>query len=322
MFPSDNNSSPFYKDQQKLQQGLNQNGGSYQIKTGDTFDSIAQNTGFTPQDIQGANNGMLIPPPKGSYITLPGGSMGTPDFTVSANQQAAPFYTQAQLPQGTNSVSPYRPGGITGKPPVGYGPQQARPATPGVPMNQAGYPSYSPVGIAAQAQAQANDLAVQNTITSLQAGVLPPNISSYAANNLVNPTTGQKFTPQDLAISGYSFNPATGQYTLTGAQEILAQNKSPNVNPNGGGGSDFSNTASQQYYAANGVAFQNQKRWDPERKKFVKIGQLLKEGRLDIKTGRMRKSKGGGGGQPQAPVEPQGTTSAPTQQLNTNQGGG
>jgi LysM repeat protein len=44
----------------------------YQIKASDTFASIASSTGFDVPAIQAANNGMIIPPPKGTYINLPG----------------------------------------------------------------------------------------------------------------------------------------------------------------------------------------------------------------------------------------------------------
>lgn len=43
----------------------------YQIKTSDTFENIAQQNNTTVQDLQAANNGMVVPPPKGSYINMP-----------------------------------------------------------------------------------------------------------------------------------------------------------------------------------------------------------------------------------------------------------
>lgn len=43
----------------------------FQIKTGDTFDKISQQANMSVQEIQQANGGMLVPPPKGSYINLP-----------------------------------------------------------------------------------------------------------------------------------------------------------------------------------------------------------------------------------------------------------
>jgi hypothetical protein len=66
--------------------------------------------------------------------------------------------------------------------------------------------------------------------------------------------------------------------------------------------------------AANGDDFSKELRWDPQRKKYVQIGTLLKEGRMD-KYGRLRKVKkgkgggrGGGGGSAAAPEVQQTTT--------------
>lgn len=44
----------------------------YQIKTGDTFESIAAANGTTVPNLQKANSGMHIAPPKGSIINIPG----------------------------------------------------------------------------------------------------------------------------------------------------------------------------------------------------------------------------------------------------------
>jgi hypothetical protein len=61
------------------------------------------------------------------------------------------------------------------------------------------------------------------------------------------------------------------------------------------GNADFAGTGFAQYNAANNVAFTNQQRWDPERKQYVKIGQLIREGRLDVKDkkARLKRSKRG-----------------------------
>lgn len=73
----------------------------YQVKSGDTFDSVASNYNITPADIQGANNGMLVPPPKGSYINLPRG-------TIQGKQNAGYYQTgeneKLTIQQGGNTV--------------------------------------------------------------------------------------------------------------------------------------------------------------------------------------------------------------------------
>jgi hypothetical protein len=52
---------------------------------------------------------------------------------------------------------------------------------------------------------------------------------------------------------------------------------------------DYANTRAAQQYAAAGTSFVNQMRWDPQAKKFVSIGRLLKQGKLDLK-GNWRKT--------------------------------
>lgn len=72
----------------------------YQIRTADTFEKIAETNNMTVQQLQQANNGMLVPPPKGSYINLPYRS-STP-VVPGMNQQLT--YNQSRGP-GANSFT-------------------------------------------------------------------------------------------------------------------------------------------------------------------------------------------------------------------------
>lgn len=45
------------------------------------------------------------------------------------------------------------------------------------------------------------------------------------------------------------------------------------------GNSDFANTGFMQYNAANNIPFERQLRWDPKKKKYITVGQWLKQGR-------------------------------------------
>ena len=78
-------------------------------------------------------------------------------------------------------------------------------------------------------------------------------------------------------------------------QNIMALNTTttapvtPDFSNNDPGNTDYSNTRAAREYAAAGTAFVNQMRWDPQRKKYVSIGRLLKQGKLDLK-GNWRKS--------------------------------
>jgi hypothetical protein len=66
-----------------------------------------------------------------------------------------------------------------------------------------------------------------------------------------------------------------------------------------GGNSEFMNTRFMQENQERGTGFYDQLRWDPQRKKYVKIGDLIRQGRLDVRTGKdiYKKRRGGGGRQ-------------------------
>lgn len=51
---------------------------------------------------------------------------------------------------------------------------------------------------------------------------------------------------------------------------------------------EFTQTGFYQKYQEQGTSFENQLRWDPERKQYVKIGRLIAEGRLDVRDSRAR----------------------------------
>ena len=111
-------------------------------------------------------------------------------------------------------------------------------------------------------------------------------------------------TPESMKAIGYQYNATTGAWTLgsatpTPAQTQQAQNQTYQQNMQ---------TQSNLY---------NQLRWDPKKKKYVKVGDLIRQGRLDEKTGRMYdqpmrrnangrlvavNQQGGGQAQPAAPV--------------------
>lgn len=78
--PGTNPTNPNQFNQPKVSQPAGYQGGSlyvpaglkpYQIRTSDTFEKIAEANKMSVQDLQQANGGMLVPPPKGSYINLP-----------------------------------------------------------------------------------------------------------------------------------------------------------------------------------------------------------------------------------------------------------
>lgn len=63
---------------------------------------------------------------------------------------------------------------------------------------------------------------------------------------------------------------------------------------------DYANTKAAQYYAAAGTPFLQQQRWDPQRKRYVSLDKLLRQGKLDLQGNWHRRRRGGGGGGRQA----------------------
>jgi hypothetical protein len=83
-------------------------------------------------------------------------------------------------------------------------------------------------------------------------------------------------------------------------EKLLRQGQTPGTvtNAAGTGSVDFMDTDFMQEYAAQETLLENQLRWDPQRKKYVKIGRLIAEGRLNVRdrNARLRRRKRGGGG--------------------------
>lgn len=308
----------------------------YQVKSGDTFDNIAANNGLTTAQVQQANNNMLVPPPAGRYINLPAEPNQFLNFNRPATQptQAAPFMTYQQAQQAGRV--PQQPGQNA---PTGYGPywQQNQPGVITPTQNT------TPTGQAGIAQWQSE---AHNVTTQFSSQAFPPSISAGAVQYIRNPETGRPLTSQELGLMGYTFNPATASYVFSGegggggqGGGLLGGNTAGSL-PD----TDFTRTGFMQKYIQQGTPFVQQKRWDPKRKKYVPIGQLLNEGKLGLQ-GQWRwgnkipglggrgggrggggwQNRGGGGGGEEAPPEPPAgysSTSTPGRQLNTNRRGG
>jgi hypothetical protein len=167
-----------------------------------------------------------------------------------SQQTAAPFMTAQQAQQyGVQAPGIARPSsGITGVPPVGYGPQR--------PPQPASYPDFA-----------------QRPASVWQ------NINNIAQNILIDQNFLNRMSPMaqqevEKFLTRYSNQPDPskpfGGFTNTGGEK----------------NTDYSQTASAQYYAATGRAFEDQERWVPG-EGYVKIGKLIKQGRLDVTTGKM-----------------------------------
>lgn len=166
----------------------------YQVQKGDTFESIAstalQSTNgikpFSAADLQSANNGMLVPPPSGSYINIPNyniqggrGVQMTPPLAQTKTQPAAFAPPSIRSARGQISVSE-PPATLTGS-----------------------FTSGSNV----------NTIELTSAITAqLAAGTLPPVIPYQVSKNLINPQTGRPFTDADYQLSGLVYNNTKKQW--------------------------------------------------------------------------------------------------------------
>lgn len=123
----------------------------------------------------------------------------------------------------------------------------------------------------------------------LNSGIDPQIISPAAAAQMIDPNTGAPISPQTLAALGYAKNPTTGNYEKTATTAASSSTPAPAAAP-----SAFSQTAAAQQYAAQNTAFTEQMRWDPKRGRYVKIGQLLREGKLNLydQQGNFRQRRG------------------------------
>jgi LysM domain. len=265
----------------------------YQVKPGDTFDQIAKNNGLDVPSIQKANNGMLVPPPKGSYINLPG---STPQNNLGP------------------AFGPPKPLGYGA--PVGYGPFYQNKT----PLNAPASPGLGANSFTAGKNVNVLELVPQLT-QQLSTGAMPP-IPTQAQQKLINPQTGKPITDAELGQMGYQYDNQTQTWRAPG-QGGAAQLPAGQVAT---GSAEFMNTGFMQQYAEKGTPFLQQKRWDPTTKKFQTIGTLLKQGKLSIDGKKPKKRGGGGGGQtyvaPPPPPESTNSGGNPSQNLNTNRGGG
>lgn len=140
----------------------------------------------------------------------------------------------------------------------------------GTPPTTTYQPAYGPQGVTAGTRNA-------TTLTPAQMGV-DMNLVATDANYYNGLSTAQKAAVERLL----------GAPTAT---PVIPANPNPNPNAvNGGfvntGGGTYADTAYAQYAAANNIAFENQMRWDPTTKKYVRIGTLLAQGKLDIRTGK------------------------------------
>jgi hypothetical protein len=156
---------------------------SYQIKENDTFASIGAQLGLDEKQIQDSSK-MLVPPPKGSFISLPRpGFSATPQLNSQRRNlinQGVPASVAAQIAGGGSPSTMPQPGAVSGG---------ANSFTSGINVNLSEM-----------------TLNYQNQIIN---GVAPKAIPTQ-----VLPSLGA--TPQSMAQAGYVLNSQNGMWELGG----------------------------------------------------------------------------------------------------------
>ena len=181
-----------------------------------------------------------------------------------------------------------RPPGVGG--PMGPGPDVLRRAQ-GLPQTQVRYTPSPMVAPGSFAESQARRYNVP-TVTDYQdaaarGGPISPLfqdkiIASIAADPqaYVNLSPSQKEAIERILTGGANATPGGSQALRQG--DFYGYERDPQTG----------RSVRVVKNAANGDNFLNELRWDPQRKKYVKIGKLMKEGKLDKKGGWHKKGKG------------------------------
>lgn len=102
----------------------------------------------------------------------------------------------------------------------------------------------------------------------------------------------QQFAPQQAPNYGPGYVPTAGAIVnaypwLAGTQPTATPNTSNAAAVSAG---DYANTKAAQYYDANNVPLMKQLRYDPQTRKYVSVGRLLRQGKLDLQGNWHRQS--------------------------------
>jgi len=240
--------------------------------------------------IQAANGGMMVPPPKGSFINIPKIAQAQADYYNHPEAaQLSPYQHMQQL------ISQGVPSGIAAM----------------VVRAQAEHAAKTPAG----AGANYFNTGMAEMVASIQNSPNPTNVPSVALAHLTM-KDGQPATPQAMIDNGYTFNQATQSWVLRGtqaAQGMLTTGA-------GTGSAEFMNTGFMQRYAAKGTPFLQQKRF--YKGKFVPIGKLIRMGVLDLQGHMHRGKKKGRTQQVVQPVQATNAGGTPSTVLDLHLGSG
>jgi hypothetical protein len=121
-------------------------------------------------------------------------------------------------------------------------------------------------------------IAAQNNITPAQ--LLEANPGGYPFA-----------TGQNINLPTWKEAPASTAPATVTPQQINPAQPYGGFTPAKADNTDYANTAAARYYDAAGTPFLQQKRWDPQAKKYVSLGKLMKQGKLDLQGNWNKQSR-------------------------------
>lgn len=284
---------------------------AYQYQEADNLLSLADQFQTSPQQIIQANQGGY-PFTNGQIINIPQAQLdmrgrgfqfpSTPTSPFNSGQvligsqwiggsqpliQSSPLAELVKQRQRPNTL---KSGGnaYEGNTPFGI---NLTPNLPAMPNSQsynvnqrgrgAGGPPQDPYSLQVASQIRPEQFSgLSRTIEAQQAltsTTPPPVVSAYAMQSLGIDPVANGYT---LENGMWRLNP-TAAASVTGEGDFYGYKRNPET------GRDERVVMN----AANGDSFLNQKRYDPQTKKYVSIGKLLKQGKLDLQGRTRRQSK-------------------------------
>lgn len=231
----------------------------YQVQKDDTMESISWQNGVPLQQITDINK-TKTPPPKGSYIQLSYGGQGTP-YSVPGSNQGPGYNYYNPYADPAARLRTYKQGQTLGA---------LSPIDP--------YRSSTGAYYSAQAITQ-----------TLASGQLPSAIPISLLSTLRD-SNGNRTTIDDWLAEGYTIkNGALVAPGTPGAGGTIPGSNGRLPGPS----AEYMQTKGYQlgYDASTGQLNMNALRWDPSTKKYVSIAKLVKQGKLNMKTGRNQRGK-------------------------------
>jgi hypothetical protein len=269
---------------------------TYQYKQNDSPVSVASQYNLHPTQLLNANPGGF-PFSTGQQINIPPVTTAIPGqtfnyavagegSTVDHRKYTAPTVYQTSHPWANmpNYAPPAVPSGM-----YNGTPNMAQPLNTPPGGMYVGQGTYLP------GQGASFGMSTPNTpVVGGYQGMTPGNSSSF--QTIKDRLAGM--TPEQAEAELATLTPSLRDAVTNQINGVSSDGSVTNAL--GTGSEEFMNTKFMKKNLEQGTAFENQLRWDPDRKKYVQIGKLIAEGRLNPrdKNARLsRRKRGGGGGQ-------------------------